>query len=415
MTSLPTNGQSMDTYEVTRRAKKSGFESFSEFPQGIEGLVGKLLGLAVIIHSNNPSPAIAQWLQQVWKPKVAAITTFASHFPDIHKEPLFWSNITFYIQQIAVHIGVILPFEVDMRDVGLRKLCEFLCFDLFVLRERQGVWEMESLWTQEMGLPVVIAEIDGKWLFLYHRSMYGKADSDFSLYFQPPKSPFLFPGFQAPAQSWAEVVDISHKMVDAVLIYALQVCQKGTQPGFSDSFEELHRASAEYAAFCSTAGLPVWESLEKWGKWREYSDESHPLSQCESYRLVDVYVKLPNCQHRFHKSCFQGHFRTLSPEGRFCPICISPVPSSFLPSSPESPVEAQSPEPRSPAYDWCYCRVCSNAVSYRLVITHQAQDSHSICVHCLYGKRTCPVCGFDLAQQEILWVQQAAELISPRS
>lgn len=410
MIDLPTNGQSMDTYEVTRRAKKSGFESFSEFPQG-RGQVGKLLGLGVCLHhSRNLSPAIAQWLQQVWKPKVAAITTFASNFKDIYSEPLFWANITSYVHRIAVDLGVPLPSEVDTRDVGLRKLCAHLCFDLFVLREQEGVWEMESVRTEKVGLPIVIGREDGKWLFLYHQSLYGSADSDFPLYFQPPKSPFLFPGFQAPAQSWAEVAEISHKMVDTVLTYTLQLCQKDFQPAFSDSLAELHRACAEYAAYSVTVGLPVWESLERWGKWQEYSDESHPVSQCERYRLVDAYVQLPACQHRFHESCLLGNFRTQSPESRFCPVCTAPVPFSFLQISAESP-----PEPVSPAYDWCYCRACATAVSYRQVITHQAQDSHSICVHCLYGKRICPVCGLELQTYEVVWVQQAAELLAARS
>ena len=403
MTSLPTNGQSMDTYEVTRRARSAGFESFSEFPQEMGERLWKLLGLGVYIHSNNPSPAIAQWLQTIWKPKVAAITTFACNFRDIYKDQLFWTALPSYLKRIAAEIQANVPAGVDPEDIGLRKLCGYLCFDLFVLRKREGVWEVEAIRSEEeVGLPVIVGEEDGKMLYLYHRGWYAAEDSSFPLYFQPPKTQINFSGFVNAGKSWKDVASVSHKMVDTLLRFLLQ---ESLQPSLPDYLEPLQQACAEYTAYSLTVGLPACESLERMRQ--NYSDESHPLGLCERFRLVDTYVKIPTCEHRFHESCLNYYFSTQSQEVRLCPTCSTPIPSSL-----SQPTVASLSEPMSPANEWCYCQRCNHISSYREIVAHQAHDIHYICVRCLYGLSVCPLCGLELPSQIVTWVQQAVELLS---
>lgn len=400
MSALPTNGQPMDTYEVTRRAKSAGFESFTEFPQEMGERLWKLLGLGVFMHSNNPSPAIAQWLQTIWKPKVATITTFASNFRDIYQTQLFWLNLPSYLKQIAAKIQANVPSEVDSEDIGLRKLCEYLCFDLFVLREREGVWGVEVIRSEkEVGLPVVIGEEEGKMLYFYQRSWYSTEESSFPLYFQPPKTQIHFEGFVNVGKSWKDVAGVSHNMVNTLLSLLLQ---ESPPPG---SLKPLQQACAEYTAYSLSVGLPMLASLER--VRQDYSDESHPLGLCERFRLVDTYVQIPTCQHRFHESCLNYYFTTQSLEVRLCPTCSTPIPSSL-----SQPTVPSLPEPISPATEWCYCQVCKRACNYREIVPHQAQDTHYICAHCLYNRQICPICGLELLPQLTAWVQQAVELLS---
>ena len=410
MTELPTNGLSMDTYEVTRLIRRSGFEYFSEFPPHITSRVCKLLALGVIIHSHNRSSAISQWLQQHWKPRVSSIITFASNFSDVYQDPCFWSNVPAYLNSIVVDIGGQLPNEMDATNTSLRKLCEYLCFDVFLLRKRSGNWEIEVIRAEnEIGLPIVIGEEAGSLLFLYHPSQFSSEESaSFPLYFLPPKDRLVFSGFTYHTPSWTEVTDTSHTMIDTVLTYILQFKH---QYQSSESFEGLKQVCAEYAVYAETMGLPMLKSVEEVRHMEVNSDERHELGLCGQFRLVDTYVTVPGCGHRFHETCLRLHLQTYTGGNCRCPICSGPIPSDFPSRAIEIPDWNQSSEPYSPALASCYCSKCGEIRSFRQVQNH---SGHYVCVRCLYGFEQCPVCGVPLSPQETLWAHQATDLLTLR-